>query len=171
MPDYSNAALSKFDASDIATINSRRTDRDINKIIESTSDLQEKSLHIQTVVRMLKYYFDASQSTGGYVNLKDEHYRCPGLVGNDNSFVPLYEFVEVIDESIDYEIILDAFPTLTYSQISGAISFLRKLAQFNLKDIDVDEYLDDEFVNDRELLSELRVALADKETERVLNFD
>jgi hypothetical protein len=56
-------------------------------------------------------------------------------------------------------------------QIDGAISFLRKVAQYNPHEIDFDAMEDEEIRSDPAFLDELRRALADKETSRVLNRD
>ncbi|WP_435546814.1 hypothetical protein [Desulfobacterium sp. N47] len=83
---------------------------------------------------------------------------------------PLFSLIEVVDELIDYDRIIQELPGISYSQINGAISFLRKVAQFNMKNIDIDDTLDDELAANDSFLSELRKAFADKGDTRVLNF-
>ncbi|MGH9427954.1 MAG: hypothetical protein ACRD2L_16845, partial [Terriglobia bacterium] len=95
---------------------------------------------------------------------------CPFLHGSDEKPVFLYELVEVIDGVIDYDEIKEELPTLSVAQISGAIAFLRKVAQFNSDDVDLDELEDLKLAQDETFLNELRAALADQETMRVLNF-
>ena len=109
----------------------------------------------------------ASEATGGYVRLPSECYYCPVLFGHDDSIVPLFEFVEVLDTVVDYDKIKDELPSLSYAQIHGSLMFLRKVAQFNITDKDIDEELADEST----FLDDLRRAFADQEKTRVLSFN
>jgi len=98
-----------------------------------------------------------SHITGGYVQLLPEMNYLPALIVNNSKPIFLYEFIELLDEIVDYDQIKAEYPTLSYAQIGGAISFLRKIAQINAKDIDIDEF------EDEELIDELREALQSKE--------
>lgn len=95
----------------------------------------------------------------------------PMLIGSDNEAVPLYHFVEVMDEIVDYDLVRQELPTLSYAQIGGAISFLRKVSQINPQGADLDILEDMELSEDPAFLDELREALADEETSRVFNRD
>ena len=122
---------------------------------------------IESTVLLL---YKASKKSGGYVRMKPEYSYCPFLSGSNNEPVFLYQVVEVIDEVIDYDEIKEELPTLSIGQISGAIAFLRKVAQFNSDDVDLDELEDLELAQDTDFIEELRAALADQETMRVLDF-
>jgi hypothetical protein len=84
--------------------------------------------------------------------------------------LPLYSFIEGVDGLIDYEKIVNEYPGLSYSQISGVFTFLKRVAQFNIKAIDIEQLIDDEMADSETFLSELRAAMK-QETTRVLNFD
>jgi hypothetical protein len=119
---------------------------------------------------MAKWLLKASNETGNHVQLQPEYGFCPMLVGNDSTPVLLYRFVEVLEELIDYTDVKDELPTLTIGQISGAVSYLRKLAQFNTRGVDIDALEDEALAHDDSFLSDLREALADEEAARVLDF-
>lgn len=121
------------------------------------------SLAQNTLLRLHR----ASEATGGYIRFPSECCYCPVLFGHDDRLVPLFEFVEALDTVVDYDRIKDELPSLSYAQIHGSLMFLRKVAQFNIIDKDIDEELADESV----FLDELRRAFADQENTRVLNFN
>ena len=112
------------------------------------------------ITATLKSLVHCSIETGGYVQLLPEMSYIPVLVGNDNEPVFLYQLIEIIEGYLDFDGILVEFPTLNFSQVVGAISFLRKIAQINSRQIDVDALEDDQ---DSESLQELRSAFADRE--------
>jgi hypothetical protein len=120
-------------------------------------------------VAFVHWLTNVSRSTGGYVKFLREYADCPLLLGNDGNPVALYEFIEAIDGMVDYELLREEFPTLSFAQINGAISFLRKVAQFNSERIDIDELEDLETADDPDLIEALKKAIADQETSRVLN--
>lgn len=97
--------------------------------------------------------------------------NCINLIGADNRTLPLYHFVEVLDELVDYDSVIGELPYLSHAQVSGAISFLRKLAQVNPNNLDPDAFEDEGITGDPVFMDELRKALADKETSRVLSRD
>jgi uncharacterized protein (DUF433 family) len=109
--------------------------------------------------------------TGGYVQIIPEMGCLPALIGNDARPVFLYEIIETIDNLVDYAAIKEALPTLSYAQISGAIAFVRKVAQLNARGIDIDEIEDELDANDAQLMDALRIARNDMEIKRVLNQD
>lgn len=115
--------------------------------------------------------YRASKATGDYVKLLPSCHFCPALMGDDGNIVGLYQFVEVLDGIVDYDRIREELPSLSYAQISGSLMFLRKVAQFNIKDIDIDELEDEQLENDAAFVDTLKQAIADREKTRVLNFD
>lgn len=144
---------------------------DVRRLLNATVDAQSKMSLYQHVANIVTLFNQASNDTGGYVRLAVEYSFCPVLIGNDNTPVPLYELIEVIDESIDYEQLLEDFPNLSYSQIDGAISFLRKIAQFNAKGVNIDDIIDETILSDRNFVSVLSNSYPSKENNCVLNFD
>ena len=149
---------------------------DIRKINEINTEARTTKININFIyklemINVLSLLSKANNITGGYISLTEEFYFCPFLIDMNKHLIPLYEFIEVLDDAVDYDKIKERLPTLSFSQIAGAISFLRKIAQFNALDKDLDEYLDEEFEQSEEFLSELKKAFADKEVSRVLNFD
>lgn len=144
---------------------------DLNIMIELTNEAQENITYFQEITSLAGYLYNAGQKTGNYVILSKDFGFLPGLIDNNQEFISLFRFIEVMDELIDYDRVIQELPSLSYSHISGAISFLRKVAQFNLRGYNIDEIIDDELVADEIFLSELRQALANQEVTRVLNFD
>lgn len=136
----------------------------IDSLLQSISQQQQAA---QVVLALSR----CSDATGGYVQLKHEYSYVPVLIGNDQTPIPLYHFVEVIDEFVDYDKVKEALPTLSYAQINGAIAFLRKASQYNPQGLDFDLMEDEAEANDPALLNEIKKALADEETSRVLNLD
>jgi hypothetical protein len=122
---------------------------------------------LQNIVLLL---YRASRSAGDYVKLMPKYRFCPVLLNEDQSVVPLYEFVEVLDGITEYDKIKAELPGLSYAQINGALMFLRKVAQFNSADVDIDDLEDDRTTNDQNFIEELRQALFDQEKTRVLDF-
>jgi hypothetical protein len=135
-----------------------------------TRELAKRTSANYRIASVLDTFNEWSRSTGGYVKLQPEHGFVPVLIGNDGVPVALFELVEVLDEIIDYDKLKSEFPNLSYSQINGGILFLRKVAQVNAYDIDWDEIEDEMLEQEYGFLDELRNALADQETSRVLNL-
>lgn len=142
---------------------------------ESTGPKQEQTLLFasnalprhQAAIGTLK---ELSKDTGGHVTFPDEFYNLPALQGKSGDYVFLFEFVEFLDEIIDYNQIKSEYDELSLAQIEGAISFLQKVAQINARGIDID-YLEDLMIfQDEAFVEELRKSLADKDAARVLNF-
>lgn len=84
-----------------------------------------------------------SDRTGGYVRLLPELSYLPVLIGRDGEPVYLFEIVDSLDRFVDFDAILERHPTLLFSQVAGAISFLRHVAQINTS-VDID-CLEEEF--------------------------
>ena len=105
---------------------------------------------------------EMSIQTGGYVRLIPELGYMPALIGNDNEPVFLYQVMEGLDEFLDYDALLAEYPTLDFSQIAGAVSFLRKVSQTNCRDIDVDELEDTFDFGNGEFVGRLREAFENR---------
>lgn len=128
------------------------------------------SLHVINMPKVLYALRTWNKQAGGYIQLSPDFAHLPILIGNDNEPVALYELVETLDGLVDFDDIQEEFPNLSYAQIDGAIAFLRKVAQYNSKGIDVDDLEDEAMAQDQEFLRELREALADQETFRVFDL-
>lgn len=111
-----------------------------------------------------------SKAAGNYVQLRQEYRFVPVLIDSGNHPIPLFQFIEVMDGQIDYGALKEEFPGLSYSQIDGAIQFLKKVAQINSNGVDLGNLEDEIDLEDDELVAALRASLADQENARVL-FD
>lgn len=119
----------------------------------------------------LELYHRASEESGGKVIMDRQYGYLPALKGNDGALIPLYTFVEVIDEITDYDRMKHEFPNLTFGQIASAIGFLRKLAQFNTQNIAIDELEDSLLENDPVFQAAIRASLDDQEDLRVRTLE
>ncbi len=90
----------------------------------------------------LTFFSNASRKAGSFVDFPQKYGFIPTLRGIDNEPVLLYRIVEEIETIVDPDDLLKRFSTLSYAQIVGALIFLRKMAQFNSRNIDVDEIED-----------------------------
>lgn len=120
---------------------------------------------------MLDLLMMASDATGSHVELSPEFSYCPVLKDRSGQVLPLYKFIEILDECLDYEEVKEEMSTFSFAQINGAISFLRKIAQFNLAGVDFDAEIDQELLQDRAFRRELENGLADQESSYVLNLN
>ena len=77
----------------------------------------------------IELFEKASKETGGYVKLIEEADFRPMIIGDDSQYIPLTELLDYIDVKLDYKAAQENFPNLSYSQIDGALSFLRRLVQ------------------------------------------
>jgi len=137
----------------------------------SAIDMVESQLdELAKRVGLLRTMSYISNTTGGHVKFHEEYGYIPILIGNDNRPVLLLRLVEILDGLIDYEMLQSELPTLSLSQIDGAIQFIRKLSQINSRGIDLDDLEDEEDMQDDELMVALRASLANQEIARVL-FD
>ena len=110
-------------------------------------DMHQGIMEAMTINSIIQFYTQANEDAGGVI-IFDPHRSCiPYLQGSDGSVILLYKFVEVLEDIIDYDRISEEFPSLSFGQIFGAIDFLRKLAQFNTKSMDVDSY-EERFIED-----------------------
>lgn len=126
---------------------------------------------IQNASAVLRLFSRCSDETGGYIKLRPEYHFIPAIVGSQRTAVPLYEVVEAIEGAVDYRAVINELPELTWAQVAGALSFLRRLVQTNPQNIDIDMLEDEAVTSDPAFLDELRTALADQEVTRVLNRD
>ncbi len=110
-----------------------------------------------------------SQSTGKAVQLLPDYGNVLALIGNDSKPVLLYELVEQIDGIVDYTQLVEAFPSLSFGQISSALSFLRKVAQFNTKGVDIDAVEDLIFEQSEDFKETVIENASYPEVTRVLN--
>lgn len=119
------------------------------------------------VLQTLQKFNDA---TGKYIQFPSEYYHLPALQDSRGEYLFLYELVEFLEEIIDFDSITEEYPGLSLAQIDGAISFLRKVAQWNSSGQDIDD-LEDSFVaQDQELIDELRSSIANEGVARVLDY-
>jgi len=95
-----------------------------SEVVGQVKMIVETTVYAQLVPGVLDLFVKASETTGSHVELSPEFYFCPTLKDNLGRVVPLYEFVEILDELIDYEDIKKELPTFSFAQINGAISFL-----------------------------------------------
>ena len=137
----------------------------------SMRDVAEKADTARRSLAAVEILARASAETGNLVQLLPECHFLPVLIGEDGSLVLLYQFIEAIDGLIDYDAIKEEFPSLTDRQIYGGINFLRKVAQFNASGTDIDALEDDEILNNPSFIRELKIAIANQEISRVLNFN
>lgn len=154
-----------------ALILTRTTGQDITGHNDYLTMALDASTQNLKRIALLKMFAECSTATGDYVQISPRLGCLPALIGNDARPVYLYEFVEALDGLVDYDAVKEEFPTLSYAQISGALAFLRKTAQFNARGIDIDALEDEADANDPELINALRTALNDRETSRVLHND
>lgn len=109
-----------------------------------------------------------AQKSGGVVTIDPHYSSLPVVIGRDNSPVLLFRVVEQIDAHVDYSRIQDSFPNLSYGQIAGAIAFLRCVAQFNIRSVDIDKLEDEWLESSPDFQSQLMNSLNDTEVTRVL---
>lgn len=147
----------------LSCIDDKRRSVELN-VFSNITDWQQNLL----VAQMLS---EKSRETGGYVEIRPDFTFCPVLMGSNSRPVFLYELVETLDDIIDYDRIKEELPILSSAQIGGALAFLRRISQFNVKGVDIDALEDEELTNDEALLNQLREALADQEVARVLHND
>lgn len=143
-------------------------------VASPTPEIDEFLNHLnvmQNSASIVRLFSHCSDETGAYVQLRPDYHYLPVLLDAKNSAVPLYHFVEVLDEVLNYDNVIEELPNLSYAQIGGALSFLRKVVQSNPNNIDIDKLEDEAVTSDPDFLQELRTALADQEVTRVLNRD
>ena len=142
-----------------------------SKLGSHISTFMETTAHYRALMTVLDTFNEWSVDTGGHVQLLQEFSFCPVLMGSDSLPVFLYEFIEIIDETVDYDRIREELPTITSAQIDGAISFIRRLTQFNMKNVDIDGLIDQELTQSNNLLIGLTEGLGDQENNLVLNLE
>lgn len=131
--------------------------------------LEQTASRVQNTLAEIRFLQRSSESTYNNVQLLEDFSFCPVLIGNDQHPIFLSNFIEVVDELLDYDKIKGEFPTLSFAQIHGAIEFLKKISQFNSKGIDIEDFEDSVISENEELIQALKAAIANQETTRVLN--
>ena len=119
-------------------------------------------------VNALPLLKEAAAYTGGYVKVEPEMKHLPLLEREARTPVYLYQLVEAINGLIDYDEVIEEFPGLSYSQVNGALDFLRRLSQFNTASVDVDAVENEFEAQDEELIATLREAISLGEPNHVL---
>lgn len=145
--------------------------------LSSQPDLTQKVITLSTDIvnlsekmGVLRMYSQCNDAVGGPVSFHREFSYCPTLLGENGLPIFLFQFVEILDELVDYEKIKNLLPGLSFRQIGGAVAFLRKIAQFNCKGVDIDECIEFIDANDDLLKSNLLVAISNEEESIVLNI-
>lgn len=143
---------------------------DVNSFNRRNPTAQNALLGIAQTFRansIKQMYHSASEYSGSYVKLLAE-YRClPLLERKELPPVFLYQFVEVLEGLVDYEHVIAELPGISYSQISSALGFLQRIAQFNTAGVDVDEVEHRYLAQDEELIAGLRRAISEGEPTHV----
>lgn len=90
-------------------------------------------------VMVLDYFVKANNIARSSIDFNSSYLCLPLVTGSDGVPVFLYQIIESIDENLDYDNMLLDNPTLSKRQIIGSVMFLRQLAHFNTKGLDMDE--------------------------------
>jgi hypothetical protein len=115
------------------------------------------------------FFARASERSGGTVVLNPQYGCLPMIMGRDEKPVLMYKFVEVLHELISLSEVQQELPSLSYKQIEGGITFLRVLAQFNTRDLDIDLEEERHLEADEDFQREIKAALKLEPT-RVFTF-
>ena len=126
------------------------------ELIEKIDSVEAQGLEYQKILHVIRELALASEAVGGYIKLSEEYSYCPVLMGNDRQPVFLYKFVEILDEILDYDQVKRELPTLSFAQINSAISFLRKVSQFNARRVDIDDFEQRDFRDNRAVVDKLK---------------
>lgn len=126
--------------------------------------------HAQTsALAIATYYTEASIYTGGLVRLLPEYQFVPVLVGSDGEPVLLYRIVESVEAAMDIRVLKNEYPTLSYSQLAAGVAYLRRIVQFNVAGLDLDDVESELEESSLEFQTQLTQALEDQERTRVLS--
>ncbi len=135
-------------------------------VIQSDSDLTALFYSRPSVaaaggwsMAVLWQYSRYNDAVGRPIQLLPQYSFCPALMQINERPLFLFQFVDVLDEVIDYEAVRERLPGLSFGQIGGAIAFIRKLSQFNLKGINIDDILESQEATNETLIDNLRAAL------------
>jgi len=126
--------------------------RDLTTAAKAFSEVTDRASTI-------RQFMECSIATGEHVQLLPAMGYMPALIGSDNEPVFLYQLIEMLEGYLDIDSLLEEFPTLNFSQIAGALSFIRKIAQINSRLVDPDE-LEEQF--DAEFMNDLRQAFEER---------
>lgn len=82
------------------------------------------------------FYQECARKSSGSVRVDIQEFAgMPVIIGAKGN-VPLRDFVNALDESIDITELRQEFPELNAAQISDAMDFLRQLSEFNIEGFD-----------------------------------
>lgn len=115
------------------------------------------------------YFTNVRQHVGGSVTLSSTWKMLPVLTLAHQEPICLFKLIDALDAVVDYDDVIAQLPGISYSQIYDGLRFLRKLVQFNLAGLDIEQLEAQEITQDGEFLEGLRTALRDKETMRVFS--
>ena len=133
--------------------------------------LSSKMQSAQQLISTLNFFESISSKTGGVICLNEKFGFFPVILLEDGTPIPLYYFIEVIDELLDYQEIIDEFPNMRYSQVVNTFEFLRKISSINIYNADIDKLEDEIDSTDTSLILTLQKSFADGENKRVLYRD
>jgi hypothetical protein len=137
----------------ITNNNPTRLNPDLNRYLAKEFASQDLSSFTQTdwslTAVAISAFFSRCTAPPAQAVVVDRKYGfLPVLIGNDGAVVPLYRLIGGIEEVLDESELIEQFPNLSRFHIASSLSFLRRLAQFNAKDIDIDSLEDEAFESD-----------------------
>ena len=106
---------------------------------QSVGAMKNHFSEMASVASSAEVFIKASERSGGAVIINPRFGCLPMIIGKDNKPVLMYKFVEVLHELVSLAEIKEELPTLSYQQIEGGITFLRDLAQFNVRGLNIDD--------------------------------
>ncbi|MBI3968716.1 MAG: hypothetical protein HY329_24030 [Chloroflexi bacterium] len=145
------------------------TTRDVTP--ELWAGLRQRGQIMASVSAAMEVFSQASGASHNVVRLLPDYSYLPVLLGSDNRPVLLYQVVEAIDGTLDYSAIQADFPTLSFSQIAGALGFLRKVAQFNLAGVDIDDLEEEHIEGNADFRGQVAATLRSGTQGRVLDSE
>ena len=103
-------------------------------------------------------YFHQLRDTTGFLPKSS----LPMVKSASQEAIPLYRFIEAWDAATDFDDLAERIPMLTIGQIGGAIGYVRRLAQFNVADLDIDRLEDEALEASAEFKSAIRNSFQDQ---------
>lgn len=131
-------------------------------IDKSADDILRCMAEANERVSALRMMRGCSVSAGNYVKFLPELSLIPTFIGHDGSPVFLYQLVELLDEIIDYDLLIQEYANLNYGQLGSFFSFLKKILQLNAKNLDVEEFENDFYTQSPAFIEALRTALQEE---------
>ena len=120
-------------------------------------------------VGMYEDYKRRAAEAGDSIVVDAKYAGLPVVRSTNGEVTPVYEVVDVIDALIDYKQVVQQLPNVGYTQVGDVMAFLRKIAQFNLHGVDIDEYNDTQMESDPAFQEMMIGAVRDEESVRVLD--